>query len=183
MSSSFSPSLIEVFLIYAHIHLRCTVWWADTHIHCKMIIKTILTPSFLHIIISVCVGGWWWHLRPILLTGLKYVIQLILVTMLPIKPLEFIHLSQEGVHCFISPPLLPRPRQPLIYCLFLWVQLFFYYKHFILEKFTGKLGRAQISLYPSPRYPKFNILYNHGTYIKSKKLTLVQYYLLNYKLL
>ena len=154
MSSSFSPSLIEVFLIYAHIHLRCTVWWADTHIHCKMIIKTILTPSFLHIIISVCVGGWWWHLRPILLTGLKYVIQLILVTMLPIKPLEFIHLSQEGVHCFISPPLLPRPRQPLIYCLFLWVQLFFYYKHFILEKFTGKLGRAQISLYPSPRYPQ-----------------------------
>ena len=90
----FSPSLIELFLIYAYVHLRCRVWWADTHVYCEMITKTMLTPSFLHVIIimCVCVCVCWWHLRSILLTGLKYVIQLILVLMLPIKPPEFIHL-------------------------------------------------------------------------------------------
>ena len=92
----FSPSLIELFLIYAYVHLRCRVWWADTHVYCEMITKTMLTPSFFHVIIimcvCVCVCVCWWHLRSILLTGLKYVIQLILVLMLPIKPPEFIHL-------------------------------------------------------------------------------------------
>lgn len=38
--------------------------------------------------------------------------KLILVTILPIKPLEFVHLLREGVHCFISPLYSPDLSNP-----------------------------------------------------------------------
>lgn len=75
----FFSSFIETVLTYNNVSLKCTVWWFDTCIYCKIItaIRLVNTPH-LHSPHIITIFGrcvWWWFLRSTLLTTFKLLIQ------------------------------------------------------------------------------------------------------------
>jgi len=77
LSHQGSPSIYytDIIIIQHHASLRCTTWWCNTHMYCKMItsLRLVNTPITSCTYLVLCV--WWEHLRSTLLETFKYKIQ------------------------------------------------------------------------------------------------------------